>query len=68
MVRQTRGTENVSPSDALSPKARLSCPAGCKGQWRWVRIALLCGTAPGPGGTGSRQHQLGAGCARSKLG
>lgn len=35
MVRWKRGIENVSPADALSPKAHLSCPARCKGRWHW---------------------------------
>lgn len=37
MVRRKRGCENVSPADALSPKAHLSCPARCKGRRRWGR-------------------------------
>lgn len=57
MVMRKRGTENVSPIDALSPEAHLICPARCKGRWRWggenrgfVRGQPQTPAGPGPGG------------------
>lgn len=46
MVRRKRGSENVSPSDASSPKACPSCPAAAKGGALEGENGGLCGDRP----------------------